>query len=119
MTNREIRRVPLDFDWELKKTWFGYILSLPEDMPEHWEDWYYDNHHRSINPPTGEGYQLWETTSEGSPITPVFSTLWEVCEYAETNCTVFARTKISKEEWYDRLKTDGDAGIIDIEDLGN
>lgn len=24
-------------------------------------------------PPTGEGYQLWETVSEGSPISPVFS----------------------------------------------
>jgi len=25
-------------------------------------------------PPTGEGWQLWETTSEGSPISPVFDT---------------------------------------------
>jgi hypothetical protein len=25
-------------------------------------------------PPTGEGYQVWETVSEGSPISPVFST---------------------------------------------
>jgi hypothetical protein len=27
-----------------------------------------------INPPAGEGYQIWETVSEGSPISPVFST---------------------------------------------
>lgn len=27
-----------------------------------------------IEPPTGEGWQLWETVSEGSPITPVFAT---------------------------------------------
>lgn len=27
---------------------------------------------QQIEPPTGEGYQLWETVSEGSPISPVF-----------------------------------------------
>lgn len=26
------------------------------------------------NPPTGDGWQLWETTSDGSPISPVFPT---------------------------------------------
>jgi hypothetical protein len=26
------------------------------------------------DPPTGDGWQLWETVSEGSPISPVFST---------------------------------------------
>lgn len=26
------------------------------------------------NPPAGDGYQIWETVSEGSPISPVFST---------------------------------------------
>ena len=44
---------------------------------EHWpspeakqayEDW------QSIEPPKGDGYQIWETVSEGSPISPVFST---------------------------------------------
>jgi hypothetical protein len=33
------------------------------------------------DPPTGEGYQLWETVSEGSPITPVFATPEELAEY--------------------------------------
>lgn len=27
-----------------------------------------------VEPPTGEGWQVWETVSEGSPITPVFPT---------------------------------------------
>jgi hypothetical protein len=27
-----------------------------------------------IEPPTGDGFQVWETTSEGSPISPVFAT---------------------------------------------
>lgn len=29
---------------------------------------------KQIEPPTGRGYQLWETVSEGSPISPVFAT---------------------------------------------
>ena len=29
---------------------------------------------RPTDPPTGPGYQIWETVSEGSPISPVFST---------------------------------------------
>lgn len=28
----------------------------------------------ATEPPTGEGWQLWETVSEGSPVTPVFAT---------------------------------------------
>jgi hypothetical protein len=32
-------------------------------------------------PPTGEGWQLWETVSEGSPISPVFPTKEEFLEY--------------------------------------
>lgn len=36
-------------------------------------------------PPTGPGYQIWETVSEGSPITPVFSTPEELAHYASTH----------------------------------
>ncbi|MBF6326529.1 hypothetical protein IU451_28935 [Nocardia cyriacigeorgica] len=32
-------------------------------------------------PPTGDGWQLWETVSEGSPITPVFATRHELVMY--------------------------------------
>lgn len=33
-------------------------------------------------PPEGLGYQIWETVSEGSPITPVFATPEELARYA-------------------------------------
>lgn len=36
----------------------------------------------STEPPTGDGYQIWETVSEGSPITPVFATPEETARYA-------------------------------------
>lgn len=35
-------------------------------------------------PPPGEGWQLWETVSEGSPITPVFTTAEDLARYLST-----------------------------------
>ena len=41
----------------------------------------YHNAWRSKEPPKGEGWQLWETISEGSPISPVFSTPEALARY--------------------------------------
>lgn len=57
-------------------------------------------------PPEGEGYQLWETTSEGSPISPVFSSLDLLCQYAAKNCTVFGHSKASAAKWREMLDDD-------------
>lgn len=35
-------------------------------------------------PPTGDGYQIWETVSEGSPISPVFSTPEDLAKHMAT-----------------------------------
>lgn len=53
----------------------------------------------TYEPPAGDGWQLWETTSEGSPISPVFPTAEELAEWAAENATVFAGIKMSYEEW--------------------
>jgi len=42
----------------------------------------------ATEPPEGPGYQVWETTSEGSPISPVFTTpeelaAWMAAQYPE------------------------------------
>lgn len=58
----------------------------------------------NIEPPIGEGYQLWEFTSEGSPQSPVFSSLSELCKWCAKNATVFAMKKATKEEWQRILK---------------
>lgn len=34
-----------------------------------------------VQPPTGEGWQVWETVSEGSPVTPVFATREALIDY--------------------------------------
>lgn len=49
--------------------------------------------------------QLYENTSEGTPISPVFRAdqLDELCEYAAENCTTFADFKATKEEWKEML----------------
>jgi len=57
-------------------------------------------------PPKGKGYQLWQTTGEGSPISPVFKMLDELCEWAAGNATTFGSFKASKEEWKKMLSDD-------------
>lgn len=78
---REIQRVPLDFDWPLHKEWKGFLYpdfddSLSDEQEEElFEEWY-DN--ERYDPPEGEGWQVWETVSEGSPVSPVFASSEEL-----------------------------------------
>lgn len=37
-----------------------------------------------VEPPKGDGYQIWETVSEGSPISPVFSTARDLAAHMST-----------------------------------
>jgi hypothetical protein len=71
-----------------------YINEEIEKLNDEW---------RPIEPPEGDGYQLWETTSEGSPVSPVFATLDELCEWCEDNATTFGTSKATKEEWLQML----------------
>ena len=60
----------------------------------------------STDPPKGEGYQLWTTTNEGSPMSPVFATLDELCAWCEPNASVFGYQKTTKERWREMLDAD-------------
>lgn len=92
---REIKRVTLDFDWPLDKPWKGYV---PDENDATWDEeadeyltktgevW------KAYDPPTGEGWQVWETVSEGSPITPVFPTAEALIEHLSTVGTEWDRT---------------------------
>lgn len=53
----------------------------------------------NYEPPQGEGWQLWETCSEGSPVTPVFKTAEKLAKYCETNVSIFASEYISYDQW--------------------
>jgi len=55
----------------------GCVWSSPElrRLSDAWEP---------SEPPAGEGWQVWETVSEGSPITPVFATPEELARHLST-----------------------------------
>ena len=73
---REIKRVPLDFEDTLPigKIWQGFLM--PDGLTEEEEDSWTDT-----EPPEGEGYQVWETVSEGSPVSPVFQEEYELIDW--------------------------------------
>lgn len=51
-------------------------------------------------PPAGEGYQLWSTTTEGTPMTPVFATPQELAHYcADTGVSSFGSETADYATW--------------------
>ena len=60
------------------------------DAYENWE---------ATEPPTGVGWQLWETTSEGSPVTPVFPTADDLASYCAEHASPFADSTWTKAQW--------------------
>jgi hypothetical protein len=61
---------------------------------------------KETEPPVGEGFQLWETTSEGSPTSPVFSTIEALCDWCAVNATTFGSHKATAEKWRTMLDAD-------------
>lgn len=49
-------------------------------------------------PPIGDGYQLWEYTSLGAPVSPVFQTKKELMNWCSENESLFGR-KMSPMTW--------------------
>jgi len=58
-----------------------------------------NNNWEGYDPPVGGAYQLWQNTSEGSPISPVFMSPEKLCDWASYNATIFGNDKMSVEEW--------------------
>lgn len=80
--SREVKRVALDFEWPLNKVWTGYLSF------------------EKLEPPKGEGWQMWETTSEGSPISPVKETPEELAKWlADNNASSFGLIGATYEQW--------------------
>ena len=85
MLNREVKRLSMNFDHPLNKVWSGYLIT------------------EQIEPPKGDGYQCWETTSEGSPISPVFESFDELCDWLSKNTGGITKD-FSKQDWCNALK---------------
>lgn len=98
MGHRELKRVPLDFDWPLHEDWKGYIPPSYTD-DEAIEKWCEGGEGGRYDPPVGEGYQLWQSVTEGSPISPVFSSAEKLADWCEDNATIFSDETCTKERW--------------------
>lgn len=80
----------------------GKVWSSPELKRLH-EDW------KEYEPPTGEGWQVWETVGEGSPITPVFATPEELARYLSEVGDEWTRKSIAKGNGHRTLPSYEDA----------
>ncbi len=124
---REVKRIDLDFDWFEKttgkdghsRTWFGYILdAIPcklcdgkgrttkgKNCPLCYGE---KQAYPRIEPPEGDGWQMWEDTSEGSPISPVFKTTLQLATWLEKNgASASGSFTATKEQWLKVIKTGG------------
>ena len=81
-------------------------------------DWY--NAWEETEPPEGDGYQIWETTSEGSPITPSLPSPEELARWCVDNAvSAFGGQGASYEGWlrvaeggYAPSAVGGPAGLV-------
>lgn len=58
---------------------------------------------RAWTPEEAVGFQLYETTTEGTPLSPIFASLDEVCVWAAEHATTFADWTATVDEWRQML----------------
>jgi hypothetical protein len=75
---------------------------------------------KPTDPPAGDGWQLWETVTEGSPISPAFATPEELATWMSRNrCTVSGRVpyeqalKFIGEGWAPSFVSTPETGFVD------
>lgn len=73
-----------------------------------------DEEWRETEPPSGDGWQLWETTSEGSPVSPVFPSAAALADWAAENASPFGGLKWTRDQWARFI----DADNVDVMSLG-
>jgi hypothetical protein len=132
MGHREVRPVPLG--WEHPTDPGTYSNGEPryralfsranlrrtvqfyDEHPEYAGEWEYNpaDYMPEIPEGTPLGWQLYETTSEGTPVSPVFPTLEELATWCETGATVFASLTWTREQWLASFRNDS----LDVDSLG-
>jgi hypothetical protein len=155
--SRELRRVPMGFDWPLHKVWDGFLNPHYKVCPTCQGEFYtparkmldravqnllwaqelrtdpqlreltgglsgraprldmfgHDSSDvwcavKAIIKAAGLDPDVWGIcpTSEGSPVSPVFATLDDLCAWCEDNATTFGSFKISAANWKAMLEAD-------------
>ena len=120
---REVKRVDFDFEWFENnknergnaKTWFGYVLdSIPCPCCEFGKN-SKGNYcpicegesevYPCIEVPKGDGWQMWENVSEGSPISPVFKTPEELAKWlVDNSASSMGSQTATYEQWMSTIK---------------
>ncbi|NTW14414.1 MAG: hypothetical protein HGA31_05305 [Candidatus Moranbacteria bacterium] len=135
MGQRDFKRVPMHFNWPIDRIWKGYLnpvcgprececchgtglnngaarteeckkcggsgeTRMPRKKKKAYRKW------KEYDPPVGEGWQLWETCTEGSPQSPVFATPQQLAEWCAKNAFVFANEGATYEQWLRMILTD-------------
>lgn len=79
----------------------GELWETPE-LKKLYDEW------EQEEPPAGDYYQLWETTSEGSPCSPPFETPEELAQYlVDNNVSSFGHQTESYDTWLAFIKGPG------------
>ena len=131
MGHREVRPVPLDWQHPEEPGTYSdgspryrplhsradlrYKVKFYADNPQYADEWEYDPADFMPEIPEGTplGYQLYETTTEGTPVSPVFPSLQELAAWFGDSATVFASHKWTREQWLASFE----AGSLDTDSL--
>jgi hypothetical protein len=75
------------------------LIFINNKIKKLWKEWEFED------PPVGKGYQLWEDTSNGSPLSPVFDNINSLAEWCENNkASIFGHSTMTKEQWLEFIK---------------
>jgi len=107
---REVKRVPMDFPWPIGKTWHGYLIETCQEPCEDCiafakiKGMAFTDHKcpqfDMFEPPVGDGWQMWETVSEGSPISPVCESPDALARWlVDNNASACGTCRASYEQW--------------------
>lgn len=132
--SRQVRRMPKAFNWPLKEIWWGYQLDpivcriCRGAGGNCWAECDNGKVYPQFDPPglegrggsgTYYGWQMWETTSEGSPISPVFDTAEELARWlADTRAHTFADYAATYEQWLGMILGPGSAPSMVLDSNG-
>jgi hypothetical protein len=78
----------------------GYIWPS-QDAKNTYDNW------EKYEPPSGDGYQMWENTTEGSPISPVFATPEELAYWLTKNRKNSIDKNTTYEQWMNMICGNG------------
>ncbi len=113
---REVRKVPSS--WEHPKNRKGSFIPL-FDGKDYRSDLEMDDYMPTWNDKEADHYMMYETCSEGTPISPAFATPEELARYcADNNVSAFGNQTASYEAWL-RVANGGFAcSVVSIPGIG-